>query len=274
MSEGKKIFYAKSVNIKTTDYNNSLYKLSIEYGWGANILVSTGKDGILLVDTGYRSTAIHLLRAIRQISNDKIMCIINSHYHGDHIGGNCLLNEDGIIYVHGKSTAKNLVNNRELIVLWDQKEIEFNNRKVCMYAMPGGHSVTDIVIHFPEAKILYLGDIYLSESFPTVKSNLQIKVQNLIYILKKILKTFPEDTLLVSGHGKDSSMSSLAAYLKMIEETIKIVTSHMKQKKNLLQIKKEDVLKDYGKWGQSIEFINKESWISDIYLSYMFEIRR
>ena len=74
-------------------------------GAGGNITVQTGKDGVLVVDTGLAPMADKVLAAIKTISNGPIRYIINTHYHADHTGGNAKIRLAGSTIVGANVTG-------------------------------------------------------------------------------------------------------------------------------------------------------------------------
>jgi glyoxylase-like metal-dependent hydrolase (beta-lactamase superfamily II) len=116
--------------------------------------------------------------------------------------------------------------------------------------------------------LAYLGDLFLSESFPLVIIESGSSVETLLLHLNEIFQSLPDNTLLIPGHGKTTSMEYFGGYIALLEETVDIVRKKMKSGWSLQRIQQEDVLKKYDKLGQYLPCINKESWIEQIYLSY------
>ena len=235
--------------------------------WTANIIAVTSDNGILLMDTGFKGASSDLLDAIAYLGNE-VKIVINTHPHGDHIGGNETLGEGFEIIAH-KNSIDEIPTRGNRITAIDQKySFNFSNKEVVCIPSAYGHSQGDIVIHVPDIKIVFLGDLYLSESFPLLRYGQSAKVQIAIKNLKEVMEILPEDTRIFSGHGKETSMSDLAAYIVMLENTKDIVKTAMDQGMTLEEMKDADILKDYGQWGKFFSFVTKETWIEDIYNSY------
>src|SRR5215831_7916182 len=84
------------IQIKTTDLGNKTYMLE---GQGGNITVAVGTDGIIMVDTQFAPLSDKIKAAIKAISPLPIKYVINTHFHGDHVGGNENFQKDGAIVV-------------------------------------------------------------------------------------------------------------------------------------------------------------------------------
>ena len=84
------------VEIKTTDLGDNMYMLE---GQGGNITVAVAKDGIIMVDGQYAALHDKIKAAISTVSNLPIKYLINTHFHGDHTGGNEPFAKDGVTVV-------------------------------------------------------------------------------------------------------------------------------------------------------------------------------
>ncbi len=258
----------KKNEIEVYKLNDSIYKFELSYGWGANILVSVGDDGVLLVDSGYRRTAEKIKQTLRKLTNKPIKCIINSHIHADHTGGNDFLGENSQIIIHEQGRI--YVNQSfDIYSFTKEHTLMFNAEEIQLRAFTGGHSISDIIVFFNKSNILFFGDLYLSGSFPIIGKASETSVKVLVKHLKQIADEYPEDTTLISGHGKDTTMPEFRQYIAMVEESIQRVRAEINKKISLPEIIKKDVLHDMNKWSGTIWFINKESWIRDIYKSYV-----
>lgn len=205
--------------------------------------------------------------AVQFIGKD-VSIIINSHLHGDHTGGNKAFGKGLKIIGHLECKDELTSEGFEIITIDEEYTFDFSGNKVICIPFPGGHSQCDIIVYVPDLKIAYLGDLYLSESFPLVIIGLGSKAQTVVKNLEAILRMLPQDTRLFSGHGKETNMSDLKDYISMLKITIDLVRAEMNAGKNLQEIKESDVLTDFEQWGKFFPFITKESWIGQIYASY------
>jgi len=255
-------------NVEVTNLTDKTYLLRETIYFTANIVALTGPDGILLLDTGFKHASADLVDAVKYLKSGKVKFIINSHPHGDHIGANSSFGKDVRIIGHKDCEDSFSGDGLKAITFKKEHSFTFNNEEINCIALPGGHSPCDIIIHLPTSKIAYLGDMYLSESFPLIAIGSGARAQTLFKNLKHTLSVLPEDTRLISGHGKVTTMEDLKNYIEMVETTIGIVRKEMTAGKSLEEIQKADVLKNWSEWGKFFEFITKDSWIEDIFLSY------
>jgi glyoxylase-like metal-dependent hydrolase (beta-lactamase superfamily II) len=246
-------------------FSDHVYRVTLDYGLRPNIGVSAGQDGILLVDTGHQEVADELLDAVSQMKSGDVRYIINTHPHGDHAGGNEICGANAVVIGHdslGQMVTDGLLkrgdegNNYYSLI--------FNGEEIRIIPSPGAHSSEDLITYFTKSGVVHFGDLLLTQSFPAVGP----RVKKYLEILDWGIVYFPQGTKFIGGHGKDYSLADLKDYRTMLLGTIKIVQTGMKDGKSVEEMKKEDVLKDYGSWGVFLDFLDTDYWITSIYDSY------
>jgi hypothetical protein len=108
-----------------------------------------------------------------------------------------------------------------------------------------------------------MGDLLLSQSFPAVGRDVAAYME----ILEKAVDVFPENTMFISGHGKDCTMKALKDYQKMLLSTIEIVKKGRKAGKSIRDMQKENVLKDCESYNTFLDWLNTDYWIDAVYKS-------
>ena len=144
-----------------------------------NLIASIGRDGILLVDTGWAQTAEEGKAKIGELSDDIIKLIIITHPHLDHIGGRHLLGENATLIAHkhtrdelaGKYYALDPLPGRELptILIDEELSLRFNGEEIKIMPAPG-HTSSDMIVHFIDSGVVHMGDLLFSETFPVLFS--------------------------------------------------------------------------------------------------------
>ena len=241
----------------------------------SNIGVSVGKDGFLLIDTGSRRRAeTKLKETLTKLGEGEIKYIVNSHLHADHVACNSIGGESttSISFQNLKElVAKGIMKRAEKMkegnttMTFDiQYCLDFNGEEIRLIPCAGIHTDADMIIYLTHSCVVHMGDLLISESFPSVGE----KVAEYMEFLENILSKFPADTKFISGHGKDSSLEDVKNYQRMLLSTIEIVRTHMKAGKSVEQMRREKVLKDYDSWSTFIPFLNTDYWIQAVYDSY------
>ena len=246
-------------------FTDQIYRITLDFGLRPNIGVSTGPDGILLVDTGHPEVARELLAAVNQIKKRDVRYIINTHPHGDHAGGNKTCGENAVVIGYdglGQLLSEGVLTQRD--DAYKYYSFIFNGEEIRIIPFPGAHSDKDLIIYFTDSGVVHMGDLLLTQSFPAVGP----RVKKYLEILDWAIGEFPKDTKYIGGHGRDYTLEDVKDYRKMLSDTIKIVQKEMQDGKSVEDMKQEDVLKDYVSWGTFLEFLDTDYWITSIHDSY------
>jgi glyoxylase-like metal-dependent hydrolase (beta-lactamase superfamily II) len=233
----------------------------------ANCIVIEGENQLMILDTGFEEVSPDLVDALMFLGKE-VTYIVNSHSHHDHIGANKLFGDEVNILGHKNCEGSYTRPGQAFIGVESNHTFDFDGHLVFCMSYTGGHSDCDMMILIPDLNLAYLGDLYLSESFPLVNTGSANGVEILMGHLNEIYQSLPDETRLFPGHGKETTMEYFGGYIALVEETIEVVLKKMKSGKSLQDIQEADVLKPWAKWGAFFPFITKESWIEQIYLSY------
>lgn len=265
----------QDVVIKTEKVAGNVYMLT---GQGGNIGVSAGKDGILMIDDQFERLAVKIKAALKELGSDKPRFLFNTHWHGDHTGGNTAFGADSIIIAHTNVRTRLSTPNsggREFkplapvglpLITYNQGlSIHFNGEEVRAVHYPNGHTDGDTVLFFTTSNVVHMGDNFFAGRFPFVDLNSGGSVEGLEKNIAELLKTIPSDAKIIPGHGPISTVNDLKTYHQMIVETTTVVREKMKTK-SLDEIKKEGLPEKYKSW--SWEFISTDRWIETIYNGY------
>ncbi|HEX8289610.1 MAG TPA: MBL fold metallo-hydrolase [Pyrinomonadaceae bacterium] len=265
----------QDVTIRTEKVAGNVYVL---IGQGGNIGVSSGKDGVLMIDDQFERLADKIKAALKELGSDKPRYLFNTHWHGDHTGGNTVFGADSIIIAHTNVRKRLMTPNsggREFkplpviglpSITYDQGlSVHFNGEEVRAVYYPNGHTDGDTVLFFTGSNVVHLGDDFFAGRFPFVDLNSGGSVEGLARNIGELIKQIPSDAKLIPGHGAISTLNDLKTYHQTITETTAIVREKMKTK-SLEQIKKEGLPEKYKDWGSG--FIKTDAWIETIYKSY------
>jgi cyclase len=252
---------------------SNIYIISEDFaGNKVNITVLTGENGNLLIDTGFKNVCQMLKDSVERIKSDPIKMIINTHYHPDHCGGNSIIDSKGTIIGHEADSyiLEEEDSGVQIVTFTDEYHLDFNNEAIACYTLPQiGHLRSDIIIYFSTSNVLFLGDLYLPESFPSVSVEYNdAYVQNWINIMKNIPKQFPAEVIVVPGHGPTRSMKELIDYTDLMKSTVDIVTSLIDEGRTYEEIIGDNVLYEWQSYGNSLRNLTTEYWIKAIFDSY------
>ena len=269
--------YSK-VEIKTTKVAGNVYMLE---GAGGNIGVSVGEDGILIVDDQFAPLADKIKASLKTLGQGKLRFILNTHWHGDHTGGNAVFGPDTTIVAHDnvrkrlsteqkseffKSTTPPSPKEALPVITFDQSlTVHFNGEEIRAIHFPNGHTDGDSVIFFTKSNVVHLGDDFFSGRFPFVDLESGGSVEGLTKNVGELITKIPAGAKLIPGHGPLSTIDDLKAYHRMLVETTGIIRQKIEAKKSLAQMKSEGLPAEWNSWGTG--FIKTDLWIEIVYRS-------
>ncbi len=270
--------YSK-VEIKSTKVGGNVYMLE---GAGGNIGVSVGPDGLLIVDDQFAPLADRIKAALKTLGEGKLKFVLNTHWHGDHTGGNAAFGADAPIIAHDNvrkrlSTEQRLELFKETVppspkealpvITFDQSlSVHFNGEEIRVIHFPHGHTDGDSVIFFSNSNVVHMGDDFFAGRFPFVDLDSGGSVEGLIKNIAEIIPKLPTGVKLIPGHGPISTVDDLKAYQRMLVETSNIVRKEMAAGKTLEQIKQAGLPDEWKSWGSG--FIKTEVWLEIVYNSF------
>jgi cyclase len=264
------------VEIKVIKVAGTVYMLQ---GMGGNIGVSVGDDGILIVDDQYAPLADKIKAALKGITDKPVKFVLNTHWHGDHTGGNPQFGETAPIIAH-ENVRKRLASGGNItllkmevppapkaalpVVTFDDKvTVHINGEDVRAIHFPKGHTDGDIVVFFPQSNVVHMGDDFFAGMFPFVDLDSGGSVQGLIADIAQIIPMLPQDVKIIPGHGHLSTLDDLKKFEDMLRGTSAAVAAAMKQGKTLDQMKQEKVLAGFADWSKG--FVNPDRFTEILY---------
>ena len=269
--------YSK-VQMKATKVAGNVYMLE---GAGGNIGVSVGDDGLLIVDDQFAPLADKIRAALKGLADKKLRFILNTHWHGDHTGGNVAFGPEATIIAHDnvrkrlateqKSTVFNTTtppSPKEAlpVITFDQSlSVHFNGEDIRAIHFPHGHTDGDSVIFFSASNVVHLGDDFFAGRFPFVDLESGGSVEGLVKNIGELVNKIPADAKLIPGHGPISTLDDLKSYHRMLQQTTEIVRGKIAAGKTLDQIKTEGLPDEWKPWGTG--FIKTDRWLETIYKS-------
>lgn len=266
------------VQIKATKVAGNVYMLE---GSGGNIGVSVGADGILIVDDQFAPLADKIRAALKGLNQGKLRFILNTHWHGDHTGGNVVFGPEAPIIAHD-NVRKRLATEQKsevfktttppspkealpVITFNESLSVHFNGEEIRVIHYPQGHTDGDSVIFFTASNVIHLGDDFFAGRFPFVDLESGGSIEGLIKNIGEIITKIPADAKLIPGHGPLSTVDDLKSYHRMLQQTTDIVRQKITAGKTLEQIKSEGLPDEWKPWGTG--FIKTDLWVETIYKS-------
>jgi len=269
------------VQMKVSKVAGNVYMLE---GAGGNIGASVGDDGIVVVDDQYAPLAEKIQAALKGITDKPVRFIINTHYHGDHTGGNAYFQKQAPIIAHDNvrkrlETGGTAGNGGSLhldakpqpkealpIITFDHDvTVHLNGEDIRALYFPAGHTDGDSIIFFPKSNVVHMGDDFVTYGFPFIDVDSGGSINGMIDAVEKVIGQLPPDVKIIPGHGPVSSLDDVRAYLTMLKATRDVVASGLKDHKTLDQMKQAKLLDPWKKY--SGDFVNEDVFLETLYNS-------
>jgi glyoxylase-like metal-dependent hydrolase (beta-lactamase superfamily II) len=219
------------VEIKTTNLGDGVYMLE---GQGGNITVATAKDGIIMVDGEFAPLHDKIKAAISVISNQPVKWLINTHFHGDHTGGNAPFAKDGAMIVAHANVKTRLaagttngltgvktppVEARALPgkTYTDNFKIMMTGRVADLKHVANAHTDGDTYVWFKTANVLATGDTFTNGRYPNIDFANGGNIKGMIAAADIYLKLANDKTRIVPGHGPIGDKAALLDYRTMLD---------------------------------------------------------
>ena len=216
--------------IKTTDLGDNTYMLQ---GEGGNITIAVGGNGVIMVDSEFAPLHDKIKAAIEKVTNQPIKYLINTHFHGDHTGGDALFHKDGAIVVAqinvrkrlAAGTTNGLTGAKTPPVEADglptktytvQSTVKVKGRVAYLGHPQNAHTDGDTYVFFLDANVLATGDIFTNGRYPNIDFANGGNIKGMIAGATKYLSLANDKTKIVPGHGPLASKTDLQAYLAML----------------------------------------------------------
>jgi len=217
------------VQIKTTKISNNFYTLE---GQGGMIGVLAGPDGVLMVDTQFAPLTDKIVAAVKQISNQPIRFVINTHVHGDHTGGNENLAKLGAIILSRDELRRRLAHPNPgangapgtpapamalpKITYDGPVTFHMNGEEVKAIPIRRAHTDGDTLVQLVNNDVLMTGDYYRSTGFPNIDRGNGGSLDGMLEGLAEVIGMVGPNTRIIPGHGPTVDRTAVVAHRDMI----------------------------------------------------------
>ncbi|WP_132704616.1 MBL fold metallo-hydrolase [Winogradskyella wandonensis] len=255
------------VEIKSEKLSENVYVL---FGAGGNIGVSVGEDGVFVIDDQFAPLSEKILAKIKTLSDKPLKFLVNTHWHGDHAGGNENMAKAGATIIAHNNVKTRLLNPRRdgsnnpkealpVITFKEQLYITINGEPVGVFHVANAHTDGDAMLYFTESNILHTGDTYFKGRYPYIDLNSGGSVNGYIEAVKRGFILVDDGTKIIPGHGTIANKEDYRAFLKMLETLKANISQAIAEGKTEDEVKADESLtKEYDDLGYGSGFINSE----------------
>lgn len=248
----------KEVKIEAIKLTEQVYMLK---GQGGNIGLFIGEDGVFMIDDQFAPLTPKILSAIKKITEKPVTYLINSHWHGDHTGGNANMQKEGAIIVAHNNVRKRMSVDQVIrgrtrkaspkealpvLTFSEDMMIHFNNDDVLISHVHDAHTDGDAIIYFTKNNVIHMGDTYFSGKFPYIDLSSGGNINGYIEASKKAIILADDQTKIIPGHGKISNKKEMQGYVKMLTALKNKIQIEIDNGKTLEEVtKNKEITKDY-----------------------------
>jgi len=271
------------VEIKTTDLGNKTYMLE---GQGGNITIAVGTDGIIMVDSEFAPLHDKIKAAIEKISPLPVKYLVNTHYHGDHTGGNAPFHKDGATIVAqdnirvrlAAGTTNGLTGNKTPPEPADglptqtyccgSTKLDVGGRTAVLNHVYNAHTDGDTWVYFPDANVLDTGDTFGNTGrYNTIDFANGGDIRGLIRAVDAYIKQSNDTTKIVPGHGKLATKADLIAWRAMLVTSRERIEKLFNEGKSEQEVLAANPLADLdAKWAATPQ--QAQNWLRMVYNSF------
>ena len=249
-------------------------------GAGGNIGVSAGPDGVFLVDDQYAPLTEKIVAAIRSFSDRPIRFVLNTHWHGDHTGGNENLGKSGALLVAHDNVRRRMSVEQlregllatvapsprgALPVVTFTQAVTFwlNDDEIHVFHVAHAHTDGDAIIHFRRANAIHMGDTYFNGGWPFIDITTGGSVEGVIAAADAVLRIANGETRIIPGHGSLSNVTELRAFRDMLAAVRERVRAEIAQGRTVEQILAANVTAEWdgkltGSRERFLRFLHRE----------------
>lgn len=220
------------VEVKARKLTDGLYVL---FGQGGNIGLSVGEDGVYMIDDQYGRLSDKIKATISEVTEQPVSYIINTHWHGDHVGGNENFARSGTVIVAHDNVRQRMSTGLEMsslgrkvepspegalpVITFDSElSLHLNGDEMRVYHVANAHTDGDAIIYFANDNVLHMGDTYFNIGYPFIDVSSGGTVDGYIAAVEKGLSLADDDTQIIPGHGPMSNKKEMSEFVAMLKD--------------------------------------------------------
>ena len=222
----------------------------VMYGAGGNIGLCAGPDGALLIDDQYAELSPKILAAAKQAGGQPVRWVVNTHWHGDHVGGNTNMTEAGALVFAQDRVRERLLEGQDnkffgrkvppasgkalpVVTFGETTTLHVNGEDAVAFHVAPAHTDGDVMVWFPKANVLHMGDTFFNGLYPIIDLESGGSVDGMIGAAELALARVKADTKIIPGHGPVTDKVTLQAYHDMLVGVRAAVAKLVAERKTL-----------------------------------------
>ena len=251
--------------------------IAVLFGAGGNIGVSYGPDGTVLIDDQFAPLTGKINAAVKDLGAEPVKYLINTHWHGDHTGGNENLGRSGVLIMAHDHVRDRLIKGNDstppaapealpVVTYHDGIKLHLNGDEIRVQHMSHGHTDGDSVVFWKNANVVHMGDLFFNKvTLPFIDLSSGGNARGVLAAADKVLAMVDDDTKIIPGHGPMANKADLTAYRDMLKSVIGTVEKAQGEGKSLAQVQ---AMKPAAQWDVNPDaFIKGDAFVEAVYKS-------
>jgi glyoxylase-like metal-dependent hydrolase (beta-lactamase superfamily II) len=265
------------VEIKAGQIAEGIYMLT---GNGGNIGLAVGPDAVFMIDDQYAPLTPKIKAAIAAITDKPVRFVLNTHWHGDHTGGNERWGEMGALVVAHDNVRKRMSTEQFLtffkikvdpspkgalpMVTFDRSAtFHLNGDEVTAIHCPAAHTDGDVIVHFKGADVIHMGDAHFNYMYPFIDASSGGTPDGVVACADRALALATDRTRIIPGHGALATKADLKAYRDMLATVVQRVRRELAAGRTSKDIVDSKPTREFDeKWGGG--FIKADVWVASL----------
>jgi cyclase len=223
------------------------------HGAGGNIGLCSGPDGAMLVDDQFAPLSEKILAAAKAANDVPLRWVVNTHWHGDHVGGNEAMAAAGATLIAHDRVRRRMIEGQDnkffdrkvdpapqkalpLITFDDSTTLHVNGEDAVAFHVAPAHTDGDVIVWFPKANVVHMGDTFFSSTYPIIDLESGGSIDGMIAASERVLPRIGDATRVVPGHGQVGDKAGLQRYHDMLVGVRAAVAKLVKQKKSMDEV--------------------------------------
>jgi len=230
--------YSK-IEVGATPLRGSTFLLT---GAGGNIVASVGADGVFLIDDQFAPLADKIRARLDSLGKGPVRFVMNTHWHGDHTGGNESFGSGGAVIVAHENVRKRMSSEQfieafgskvapspdaalPVVTFTDGVSLHFNGDAATAVHVAKAHTDGDALVKFTQANVLHMGDTFFHQAYPFIDVSSGGSIDGLISAIDIGIRLCDADTIVIPGHGPRTDRGGLQAYRELLATSRAAVAS-------------------------------------------------
>jgi len=250
-------------------------------GPGGNIALVVGPEAVFLVDDQIQPMTAALKAEIAKVTDKPVRFVVNTHWHGDHTGGNPVFGEAGAVIVAHDNVRKRLSTDQfisalnkkvpasppralPVITFADSLTLHLNGDDVEVFHVAPAHTDGDSVVRFVKDDVIHMGDVFITAGYPFIDRSSGGHVDGYLAAAERVLRLAGDQTRIIPGHGPISDKAGLAKFRDMLRTIRDRIARAVAEKKTLAQVLASHPTAEFDA-AHAGDFVKPDALVSVIY---------